>query len=60
MIARKITEAQLIECGMLIKPEDGGASYDRFRDRLMFPIRNRHGKAIAFGVVRLATRKQST
>lgn len=49
MMARDIEEDQLIETGMLIKPEDGGASYDRFRDRLMFPIADRQGRVIAFG-----------
>ena len=42
-------EDQLIETGMLIKPEDGGDSYDRFRGRLMFPIRDARGRVIAFG-----------
>ncbi len=49
MLARNIGEDQLIETGMLIKPEGGGASYDRFRDRLMFPITDRQGRVIAFG-----------
>ena len=49
MIARGIEEDQLVETGMLIKPEDGGAVYDRFRDRLMFPITDRQGRVIAFG-----------
>lgn len=49
MIARGIEEAQLIETGMLIKPEDGGDSYDRFRDRLMFPIGDQRERIIAFG-----------
>jgi len=49
MMARDIGEDQLIETGMLIKPEGGGASYDRFRDRLMFPITDRQGRTIAFG-----------
>ena len=49
MLARDIEEDQLIETGMLIKPESGGASYDRFRDRLMFPISDRQGRTIAFG-----------
>ncbi|MGD9743069.1 MAG: DNA primase [Dongiaceae bacterium] len=42
-------EALLIEGGLLIKPEDGGASYDRFRGRAMFPIADRRGRVIAFG-----------
>jgi DNA primase len=49
MMARDIGEDQLIETGMLIKPDSGGASYDRFRDRLMFPITDRQGRTIAFG-----------
>ena len=40
---------KLIETGMLIKPEDGGESYDRFRGRLMIPIRDPRGRVIAFG-----------
>ncbi len=39
---------QLISCGMLIEREDG-RTYDRFRDRVMFPIRDVRGRTIAFG-----------
>ncbi len=38
----------LVEGGMLIE-KDNGQSYDRFRHRLMFPIRDRRGRTIAFG-----------
>ncbi|MEM7057112.1 MAG: DNA primase [Pseudomonadota bacterium] len=38
-----------IAAGMVIKPEDGGNPYDRFRGRLMFPIRDPRGRCIAFG-----------
>jgi len=41
-------EKQLIDAGMLIAKEKGG-SYDRFRDRLMFPIHDRRGRVIGFG-----------
>ena len=41
-------EKQLIEIGMLIAKETSG-SYDRFRDRLMFPIHDRRGRVIGFG-----------
>ena len=41
--------AKLVETGMLIAPEDGGEPYDRFRGRLMFPIRDPRGRVIAFG-----------
>ena len=39
---------QLISCGMLIEKEDG-RTYDRFRERVMFPIRDVRGRTIAFG-----------
>jgi DNA primase len=46
----KLGEDRLIETGMLIQPEEGGKeSYDRFRGRLMFPIRDARGRVIAFG-----------
>jgi len=44
----KQIEQQLIEAGMLISKDNGG-SYDRFRDRLMFPILDRRGRVIGFG-----------
>lgn len=43
-----ISERQLIETGMLIQIE-GKAPYSRFRRRLMFPIRDRKSRVIAFG-----------
>jgi DNA primase len=42
-------EAELVEAGLLIKPDDGGRGYDRFRGRLMIPIRDARGRTIAFG-----------
>ncbi|MCA8880080.1 MAG: DNA primase [Rhodobacteraceae bacterium] len=39
----------IVESGMAIAPEDGGAPFDRFRDRIMFPIRDVRGRCIAFG-----------
>jgi DNA primase len=46
----KLGEDRLIETGMLIQPEEGGKeSYDRFRGRLMIPIRDARGRVIAFG-----------
>jgi DNA primase len=41
-------KAQLVEAGMLIKKDDGGL-YDRFRDRIMFPILDRRGRVVGFG-----------
>ena len=39
---------QLFDTGMLIKKEEGGY-YDRFRERIMFPIHDRRGRVIGFG-----------
>jgi DNA primase len=47
---------QLSECGLIIErdseaptPRSGERYYDRFRDRIMFPIRDARGRVIAFG-----------
>ncbi|MGI2257847.1 DNA primase [Shewanella sp. GXUN23E] len=39
---------KLLTAGMLIA-KDSGSRYDRFRDRLMFPIRDRRGRVVGFG-----------
>ncbi len=41
-------QKQLTLSGMLIENEDG-KRYDRFRNRIMFPIRDRRGRTIGFG-----------
>jgi len=38
----------LVESGLVIEADDG-RRYDRFRERIMFPIRNTRGKLIGFG-----------
>lgn len=43
---------ELVEAGLVIEKEEAGASqkrYDRFRHRVMFPIRNTKGLVIGFG-----------
>jgi DNA primase len=41
--------ADLVDAGLVVRPDDGGAVYDRFRDRLMFPIRDARGRLVGFG-----------
>jgi len=46
----KLGEDRLVETGMLIQPDEGEKeSYDRFRGRLMIPIRDPRGRVIGFG-----------
>lgn len=40
---------RLLEAGMLIHNEDKERLYDRFRERIMFPIRDTRGRVIGFG-----------
>ena len=40
---------QMIDAGLLVHGEDIAVPYDRFRDRVMFPIHDRSGRVIAFG-----------
>jgi len=39
----------IIETGMSARSDDGNRYYDRFRGRVMFPIRDSRGRCIAFG-----------
>ncbi|WIX32080.1 DNA primase [Salinicola sp. JS01] len=47
--AQGISEAVQVEYGLLVHREETGRTYDRFRDRVMFPIRDWKGRTIAFG-----------
>jgi DNA primase len=49
LIAKGARAPELVEAGLLIAPEDGGQPYDRFRDRIMFPITDGRGRIISFG-----------
>ncbi|SMX33415.1 DNA primase [Actibacterium lipolyticum] len=39
----------VVDAGLAAKPDGGGAPYDRFRGRIIFPIRDARGRAIALG-----------
>ncbi|WP_218814492.1 DNA primase [Rickettsiella endosymbiont of Dermanyssus gallinae] len=55
--AFKDTDA-LLAAGLLIKKSEGKGFYDRFRDRIIFPIRDKRGRVIGFGG-RILTQGQS-
>ncbi|WP_299360003.1 DNA primase [uncultured Paracoccus sp.] len=44
-----VAENLVVECGLAARPEDGGAPYDRFRSRIIFPIRDPRGRVVSFG-----------
>ncbi|WP_119389622.1 DNA primase [Taklimakanibacter lacteus] len=44
-----VTVEQMAEAGLVVTGDDIPVAYDRFRDRVMFPIRDPRGRVIAFG-----------
>lgn len=42
-------EQKLVDAGLLVRQEGGSRTYDRFRERIVFPIRNTRGRVIGFG-----------
>jgi DNA primase len=49
LAARGVDLAEMIAAGLLAHGDDVAVAYDRFRDRVMFPIHDRGGKLVAFG-----------
>lgn len=45
----KFAMADLLDAGLAVRPEGGGEPYDRFRNRLIVPIRNAAGRLVGFG-----------
>lgn len=48
-LGRTPEQIKTLAAAGLISQRDGGHSYDKFRDRVMFPIHDRRGRPIAFG-----------
>ncbi len=48
-LTRRHPEGALVEAGLAVRPDSGTSPYDRFRNRLTFPIRSGDGAMIAFG-----------
>jgi DNA primase len=49
LAGKGIPVEMMIEAGLLVTGEDVAVPYDRFRDRVMFPIEDLRGRVIAFG-----------
>ena len=49
LVARRFSPAELQKAGMTLPRKSGRGEYDRFRDRLIFPIRDVSGRTVAFG-----------
>jgi DNA primase len=47
--AQNVSVEDMVEAGLLVSGDDIPVPYDRFRDRVMFPITDARGRVIAFG-----------
>ncbi|MEK7159803.1 MAG: DNA primase [Patescibacteria group bacterium] len=48
LMEKGYTESEIFQAGLSVRKEKGTGYYDRFRDRLMFPIQDIHGNVIGF------------
>lgn len=49
LAAKGVDAALMMEAGLLVHGEEIAVPYDRFRDRIMFPIHDGRGRVVAFG-----------
>ncbi len=49
LTSRRYAVEDVHETGLIIEREDGSGYYDRFRGRVVFPIRDQRGRVIGFG-----------
>jgi len=58
LLAKRHSAADLLKAGLTLTRKSGNGEYDRFRDRLIFPIRDIQGRIVAFGGRALAADSQ--
>ncbi len=49
LLGKKFLASEMLNCGLVLKRVQGYQYYDRFRNRLIIPIRNLHGAVVGFG-----------
>ncbi len=49
LVSRKFLANELMQAGLALKKDRGYGLFDRFRNRIMIPIRNVHGAVVGFG-----------
>lgn len=49
LAGKGVEKSQLEACGLVVFGDDVPVSYDRFRDRIIFPIEDTRGRVVAFG-----------
>jgi DNA primase len=49
LVAKRFRSEEIVTAGLALPRKSGSGEYDRFRDRLIFPIRDANGRTIAFG-----------
>ncbi len=49
MAKEGVTEAELVSAGLVLPRQNASGFYDRFRGRLLFPIRDLQGRVVGFG-----------
>ena len=49
LVRKGWTAQELMDAGLIIRRNDSSGYYDRFRDRVIFPIRDLHGQPLGFG-----------
>lgn len=59
LVSKKYTPQEIIQSGLAIQRQQGYGCYDRFRDRIMIPIRTVHGDVVGFGGRILAQDEQA-
>jgi DNA primase len=55
LLSKRFRPEEMLTGGLVLSRKDGRGEYDRFRDRLVFPIRDAGGRTLAFGGRTLGT-----